>query len=68
MRCPVCRSKVEGATADFVANHLVAAHGMERFRAGRIAQRLGCWADYEVIEVCSNLGEVGGNNRTAGWH
>ena len=47
MRCPVCRGKVEGETADFVANHLVAVHGMERFRAGRIAQRLGCWADYE---------------------
>ena len=62
------RMSQQSETADFVAKHLVSVHGLERFRAGRIAQRLGFWADYEVIEVCSNLGEVGGNHRTAGWH
>ena len=68
MRCPVCRGEVEGATADYVARHLVDVHGLERFRAGRIAQRIVCWADYEVIQVCSDLDETVDSDRTVGWY
>ena len=68
MRCPVCRGKMEAATADHVARHLVQAHGLTRSKAGALAQRAAYWADCEVIHVCSQLSEGTDKGTVEAWH
>ena len=46
---------MESVTDDCLARHLTDVHGLERLQAGRLAQRVGYWTDYDFILLCGDL-------------
>ena len=68
MECPICLKKIESDSIDLLSHHLCDDHSFELFDAGRVAQKVKYWREYDALEaIAIQEGAASDTGDGAGW-
>ena len=51
MDCPICLKKMGSNSVDPLSVHLRDEHSFDPFNAGRVAQKVRYWREYDAVEA-----------------